>query len=55
MNVKVENRTFTSYRTKDFIHTIKTITVEDVRELSQRYFDLQYMSKIIVGDNKITT
>jgi predicted Zn-dependent peptidase len=40
---------------KDFIHTIKTITVEDVRELSQRYFNLQYMSKIIVGDNKITT
>lgn len=38
---------------KDFIQTIKTITIEDVRDLSQRYLDLRYMSKIIVGDNKI--
>lgn len=35
---------------KEFLHTIKTINVENVRDLSQKYLDLQYMSNIVAGD-----
>ena len=37
---------------KDFLYTIKNITVKDIRDLSQKYLDLHYMSKIIAGDEK---
>lgn len=40
---------------KDFLLTIKNITIEDIRDLSQKYLDLRYMSKIIAGDDKIIT
>lgn len=37
---------------KDFLYTIKNISVKDIRDLSQKYLDLHYMSKIIAGDEE---
>ena len=38
---------------KKFIETIKSITPTQIRDLSQKYLDLNYISKIKVGDTEI--
>ena len=38
---------------KNFIDTIKSITPTQIRDLSQKYLDLNYISKIKVGDTEI--
>ena len=48
--LKKMNYEYDYYR--DFLHTIKNITVEEIRDLSQKYLDLQYMTKIIAGDEE---
>lgn len=40
---------------KNFIDTIKSITPIEIRDLSQKYLNLNYMSKIKVGDTEILT
>lgn len=40
---------------KNFIDTIKSITPFEIRDLSQKYLNLNYMSKIKVGDAEILT
>lgn len=40
---------------KNFIDTIKSITPFEIRDLSQKYLNLNYMSKIKVGDTEILT
>ena len=40
---------------KNFIDTIKSITPIEIRDLSQKYLNLNYISKIKVGDTEILT
>lgn len=40
---------------KNFIDTIKSITPFEIRDLSQKYLNLNYISKIKVGDTEILT
>ena len=40
---------------KNFIDTIKSITPFEIRNLSQKYLNLKYISKIKVGDTEILT
>lgn len=40
---------------KNFIDTIKSITPIEIRDLSQKYLNLNYISKIKVGDAEILT
>ena len=40
---------------KNFIDTIKSITPFEIRNLSQKYLNLNYISKIKVGDTEILT
>ncbi len=38
---------------KNFIDTIKSITPNQIMDLSQKYLDVNYLSKIKVGDREI--